>query len=179
VKNAARIESKKDNTTIKTWADATDKTADQTLGNFIDAVGNLRPTEYSSTIKVGDLAPIIEVTYKDKAGGTLGTLAVFKREKVIPPGPDEAIDMAAPPKTETEYFVMSEKTKVPGLVRKDAAQRIEQDVPVIFGDRAAEPTPKITPKPGANPFGNTPLPKPSGSGAPAPSPHGADDGHGH
>ena len=50
---------------------------------------------------------------------------------------------------------MTEKTRVPAVVRKDTAQRAEQDIPTVFSDHPTSIEPK------GNPFGNTPLPPPA------------------
>ena len=164
-KSAVRIKSgDAEEKQIKTWGDADTKKANQPLATFIDNIGNLRPTEYSTSIKVDTLTPLVKLTYKDAGNGTLGTVVLYKLEKagVLPEG--QELDPANPPKGEIEYYVWTEKTHVPAIVRKDTAQRAEQDLPIVFGDVKA-PEPK------------------GGAGAPPPFPppggHGGDDGHGH
>ena len=58
---------------------------------------------------------------------------------------------------------MTEKTRVPALVRKDTAQRSEQDIETVFSGKPAAPT-SVDPK--GNPFGDMP---PGHGGAPSPS----------
>ncbi|MEJ7598731.1 MAG: hypothetical protein WKG01_12555 [Kofleriaceae bacterium] len=156
-KNAKRIETEKDGKKVKTWGDAATAKADATLGTFIDNVNNLRPTEYAPTIKVDALTPVVRLTYRDPAGGSLGTLMLFRREKpgVLPEGAE--LDPANPPKGETEYYIVTERTHVPALVLRDNAERTEQDLPIVFGDK---PPPVKSVDPKGNPFGNQPLPKP-------------------
>lgn len=156
-KNAKRIETEKDGKKVKTWGDAATMKADSTLGTFIDNANNLRPTEYAPDLKVETLTPVVRLTYRDAPGATLGTLTLFRREKagVLPEG--QELDPANPPKGETEYYILTERTHVPALVLKDNAERTEGDVPIVFGDKPA-PVKSIDPK--GNPFGNQPLPKP-------------------
>ena len=153
---------------LKTWGDPTTKKPDQTVANFIDNTNNLRPTEFKPEIKVADLTLILKLTFKDGRGDRLGTLQLFKREKPgeLPPNTD--LDPANPPKGETEYLIITEKTRVPAVVRRDTAQRTEQDIATVFGEHPTE-------LPKGNPFGEgtTPAVNPHGAAPPAPpNPHG-------
>ena len=161
---------------LKTWGDPVTKKPDQTVANFIDNTNNLRPTEFKPEIKVADLTLILKLTYKDGRGDRLGTLQLFKHEKPgeLPPNTD--LDPANPPKGDTEYLILTEKTRVPAVVRRDAAQRTEQDIATVFGEHMTEPpkgnpfTEGTTPaaNPAANPHGGSPPPNPHGGGmAPA------------
>jgi hypothetical protein len=173
---------------VKTWGDPATKKADQTAANFIDNANNLRPTEYLPTLKVADLTPVMKLTYKDERGALLGTLSLFKRDKPGELAEGQELDPANPPKGETEYYIVTEKTRVPAIVRKDTAQRAENDIETVFSGKPAAPTP-VDPK--GNPFGNMPPghgAMPGGHGAPPPpppSPHGdavpvpPADPHGH
>jgi hypothetical protein len=116
----------------KTWADATTKKADQTMANFIDNVDRLRPSQFEPALKVADLKPVVELTYKDGRGRKLATLSLYKREKPgeLPAG--EPVDPTKPPPTLTEFFVVTEKTRVPGQVPKSASERIEQDIATLL-----------------------------------------------
>lgn len=169
---------------VKTWGDSDTKKPNQTLANFIDNANNLKPAEYDSNLKISDLTPVMKLTYKDERGNTLGTLALYRHEKpgTLPEGQD--LDPANPPKGETEYFIVTEKTRVPGLVRKDTAQRAENDIDTVMNSKGTDapaagsgsgsggsiPGKPVEPK--GNPFG--PIPKgaiPSGGGpAHAPPP---------
>jgi len=145
------------NQEVKTWGDPATKKADQTAANFVDNANNLRPTEYASNLKIGDLTPVLKLTYKDERGALLGTLQLFRREKpgTLPEG--QELDPANPPKSETEYYIVTEKTRVPALVRKDTAQRSEQDIETVFSGK--QPEPKSAVDPHGNPFGpNAPKP---------------------
>jgi hypothetical protein len=158
---------------VKTWHDAETGKPNQPLATFIDNVNNLRPTEYAKDLKVDALAPIFRLEYREASGGKLGSLALYKIEKppVIPDGAD--FDPANPPKGEIEYYVVTERTRVPALVRKDPAQKSEDDLPIVFGDKSAPAAPAVKPGPAPNPFGNVPTVRPSGGSGSAANPHGA------
>jgi hypothetical protein len=172
-KTVARIQTGVEGQQVKTWGDPDTKKANQTFANFVDNTNNLKPTEYATTLKASDLAPVLKLTYKDDHGILLGTLTLYKHEKPGQLGPDQELDPANPPKGELEYYIMTEKTRVPALVRKDTAQRTEQDIEDVFSGK--EPPPgagsghSIDPK--GNPFGNGPLP-PTGPGPGGMPPHG-------
>jgi len=155
---------------VKTWGEPDTKKPNQTVANFIDNANNLRPVEYASNLKVSDMKPVLKLTYKEERGATLGTLTLYKYEKPgeLPPG--ATLDPANPPKPETEYYIMTEKTRVPALVRKDTAGRAEQDIDTVF---TAKPEDVKSVEPKGNPFGNQPLPPPNKfnpHGAPPPVP---------
>lgn len=184
-KVVARVTTGSEGQQVKTWGDPRTKKANQTLANFVDNAGNLRPTEYKPQLKVETLTPVVKLAYRDERGGRLGSLTVYKTEKPpeIPEGME--IDPANPPRGETEYYVVTERTRVPGVVRKDTAQRVEQDLTVVFSDNPPAEIKKDVP----NPFGDAPLPpRPApgpgsaagsaaapapGSAAPPTGPHGA------
>ena len=166
-KNVARVQTGGvEGQQIKTWGNPDTKKADQTIANFIDNTNNLRPTEYKPEAKIADLTLVLKLTYKDARANQLGTLQLYKREKAGELAPGTDLDPANPPKGETEYLIMTEKTRVPAVVRRDTAQRTEQDIATVFSDHPMGPDPTT------NPFGNTPLPPPNPHGAPA-NPHGA------
>jgi len=179
-KIAARLTTNVEGSKVKTWADGETKKPHPSLGNFVDQLGNLPPTEYVPSVKVETLTPIVKLTYKDADGKQLGTLTLLKGEKPPVIDPNTEIDPANPPRGETEYYVLTEKSRVPALVRKDSAQQSEQNFPVVMSEQPPENTgSSIEPK--GNPFGNTPLPKPGatppadphGHGTPPANPHGA------
>jgi len=153
---------------VKTWGEPDTKKPNQTVANFIDNANNLRPVEYASNLKPSDMKKVLELTYKEERGATLGTLTLYKYDKPgeLPPG--ATLDPANPPKPTTEYYIMTEKTRVPALVRKDTAQRAEQDIDTVF---TAKPEDVKSPvEPHGNPFGNAPGTPPNGAGF---NPHGA------
>jgi len=129
-----------DGKAVKTWGDADSKKANQTVANYIEAANNLKPTAYQSDVKMTELTPIVAFGYRDAKGGKLGTMTLYRHEKpgVLPDGAE--LDPANPPKGEIEYFVVTEKSRVPGLVKKDAAQRTEQDLEAVFTAKADEET---------------------------------------
>jgi hypothetical protein len=157
-KTTTRVQTGVDGQQVKTWGDPGTKKADQTIANFVDNTNNLRPTEYLPELKVAELTPVLKLTYKDAAGGVLGTLVLYKHEKSGELAPGADLDPANPPKGETEYLIVTEKTRVPAMVRRDTAQRTEQDIVTVFSDHPTTIEPK------SNPFGNAPLP-------PAVNPH--------
>jgi hypothetical protein len=173
-KTAARVTAGEEGKQVKTWGDPQTKKANQTLANFIDNAGNLRPTEYNTTLKPTG-APLVTLTYKDERGATLGTLSLYKHEKPakLPEGTE--LDPANPPKGETEYFIITPRTRVAAIVRKDVGERTEQDIPTAFSDK---PVDSVDPK--GNPFRNPP-PGAVPAGPPAGGhgmPHGGPHGHG-
>jgi len=163
----------------KTWGDPATGTSDQTAANFVDNANNLRPTEYNATLKPADLQIVLRLSYKEERGAPLGTLTLYKREKpgTLPEG--QELDPANPPKGETEYYIVTEKTRVPALVRKDTAQRMEQDIETVFSGKAPEPK---SVDPTGNPFGGRgnipPTPGAPPPGAPGANPHGGIPGMG-
>ncbi|HEY1551622.1 MAG TPA: hypothetical protein VGG28_27535, partial [Kofleriaceae bacterium] len=110
----------------------------QTAANFVDNANNLKPSEYAPNLKPGDMTQVLKLTYKSDNGGTLGTLTLYRYEKAGELPPDTELDPANPPKSTTEYYIVTEKTRVPGLVRTDSAQRMESDVDTVFSGKAAE-----------------------------------------
>ncbi len=144
-KIAVRVQAGEEGKQVKTWGDAVTKKADQTIANFIDNANNLRPTEYSADTKTVGLEPVVTMTYKDERGAILGTLSLYKHTKApTPPAPGQPPDMANPLTPETEYFIVTPRTRVPAIVRKDTAERAEQDVPTVFGDKPAWSTRRAT-----------------------------------
>ena len=138
-KTVVRFDAEQDGTKRKTWADAETKTPNTLAANFVDGVNNLRPTEYATTLKASDMTPVLRLTYKNDKGATLGTLQLLRYEKPGQLAPEQELDPANPPKGETEYYILTEKTRVPGLVRKDTAQRTEGDIENLFSGKT-EPT---------------------------------------
>lgn len=160
-KTVVRVTTGVEGQQVKTWGDSDTKKADQTVANFVDNANNLRPTEFAPDVKIADLTPILKLIYKDSAGRVLSTLQLYKREKPGELAPGADLDPANPPKGETEYLITTEKTRGPAIVRRDTAQRTEQDIVTVFSDHPTSIEPK------GNPFGNAPLPPPSPHGKPA------------
>jgi len=191
-----RIETEQDGTKRKTWADVATKQPNTLAANFIDGVNNLRPTEYNTTVKPSDMQVVMKLTYKSDKGAVLGTLQLLRYEKPGQLAEGQELDPANPPKGETEYYILTEKTRVPGLVRKDTAQRTENDIenvmsgktePVNAGSGAVHSVdPHGNPlglKPGATPPPPIPgagsaAPHAMGSGAGSAAPHAMGSGAG-
>jgi Domain of unknown function (DUF4340) len=159
-KTVIRIETDQDGTKRKSWADSETKTANTLVANFVDGVGNLRPTEYETKVKASDMQTVLKLTYKTDKGAVLGTMALLRYERpgILQEG--QELDPANPPKGETEYYIMTEKTRVPGLVRKDTAQRTENDIENVFSGKT-EPAGAGSGSghavdPHGNPFGGPP-----------------------
>jgi hypothetical protein len=178
-KTVVRMETETDGQKRKTWADADTKKPNQTAANFVDNANNLRPTEYAANLKISDLTPVLKLTYRGANQGQLGTLTLYRYQKPGQLAPDQELDPANPPKGETEYYVVTEKTRVPGLVRRDTAERTENDIETVFsGKPANEGTGSgAAVQPKGNPFGtpgaaaHSPVASP-----PAGQPHGAPPG---
>jgi hypothetical protein len=117
----------------KTWAPSPGSgKADQTLANFVDSIDRLRTSQYEPDLAIADLTPVVAATFQDAQGRTLSTLTIYKREKPGDLPTDGTADPTAPPPTVSEYFLVTEKTRVPGVVAKAAAERIEQDVATLL-----------------------------------------------
>ncbi len=163
----ARIQTGVEGQQVKTWGDPETKKADQTIANFIDNANNLRPTEYKPDVTLASLTQIVKLSFRDEHGKALGWIEVFKRDKPVDPA--VPVNPANPPKPVTEYYLMSEKTRVPALLKKEQAERTDQDVITVFSDHPLELPPKPPGGPHGGNFkpGNGPLPPvPVAPGAP-------------
>ncbi|HEY3807620.1 MAG TPA: DUF4340 domain-containing protein [Kofleriaceae bacterium] len=179
-KTVARIEAESDGKKQKTWGDADTKTPNQTAANFVDNANNLKPSEYDAKLKPSDMTQVLKLTYKSDNGGNLGTLTLYKFDKPGELPPDaESFDPANPPKGETQYYIVTEKTHIPGLVRKDSAQRMENDIDTVFSGKAegsagsGAGSAHSAVAPHGNPFGKGPLPKIGSAAPPVPVAPGA------
>lgn len=133
---------------VKSWGDADMGTGDVTLANFVDKINNLHPTEYASSLDTKSLQTVLRLTYKDEKGAQLGTLTLFKHLAMGDLAPGEELDPAAPPKGKTEYYILTERMRVPGLVPTANAEPVESDIPLVFGEHPTEaPAPKTPPAP--------------------------------
>jgi hypothetical protein len=111
---------------IETWGQGT--TADTTAANFIDKIEKLRPSSFDPKVDLASLEPVAVLTYKDAKGKQLGTLKLLRRQKAVTPNPDGSI----PPRQAFEYFLWTERTRVPAPVPPIQAERVELDVPTLF-----------------------------------------------
>jgi hypothetical protein len=116
---------------VKTWGDPATGKPDQTLANFVDNADKLKPTKYEATLDPKSMTEVVVLTYQDAKGATLGTATLYKREKPPEIGGDPT---KPPPPPVTEYYVVTEKTRVPGLVPKSAGDRIDQDIATVFAE---------------------------------------------
>ena len=119
---------------IETWGKGA--VADQTAANFIDKVEKVRPTKFDAKVDVATLTPLVALTYRDGKGKQLGTIKLFKRDRpaalaTVPADPD-----AGP----VEYFMMTERTRVPARVPALTADRVEQDLATVFPSDAVPGT---------------------------------------
>jgi hypothetical protein len=130
---------------VKVWGDGDTGKGDQTLANFVDKINNLHPTEYASTLDAKSLQVVLRLIYKDDKGAQLGTLVLYKHLAMGDLAPGEELDPAAPPKGKTEYYILTERMRVPGLVPTANAEPVETDVPLVFSaDHPTEaPAPKV------------------------------------
>ncbi|MEP6863158.1 MAG: DUF4340 domain-containing protein [Deltaproteobacteria bacterium] len=178
-KSFMRTETEQEGTKRKTWADVQTKTANSLAANFIDGVNNLRPTEYNTTVKPSDMQSVMKLTYKSDKGAVLGTLQLLRYEKPGQLAEGQELDPANPPKGETEYYILTEKTRVPGLVRKDTAQRTENDIENVFSGKTEPEGAGSGSAHSIDPHGNplglkpgaTPTPTVPGAGSAAMAPH--------
>jgi hypothetical protein len=124
---------------IKTWGDARSGKADQTAANFLSKVEtSLRPVKYDPELDAASLTRLVAMTYKDARGKVLDTLTVYKRETTEepppPPPPAEGEEAAPPPPptSVTEYYIVSQRTRVPAQVNKAAGDQVEQNIQTVF-----------------------------------------------
>lgn len=120
---------------IETWGEGT--TADTTAANFIDKVEKLKPSSFDAKLDAKTLGEVVTLTYRDAHGKVLGTVAVRKQEKpgeAPPPPPvaDPAAPPPPPPALVVEYYLVTERTRVPALLPKVAAERIVPDIATLF-----------------------------------------------
>jgi hypothetical protein len=160
---------------VKAWGDPDTKKGNQIAGNFIDNTNNLRPTEYLSDVKVSDGTLVAKLIYKGEHGHSPGTLSLYRWVKPGELAPGQELDPANPPPGSVEYFIMTEKTRVPGLVVKATGERAAQDLELVLSDKpppepagsgagSAGSGAKSSITPHGNPFGKGPLP-PTGTGS--------------
>lgn len=123
---------------IETWGEG--NTADTAAANFIDKIEKLKPTSYEAKVDPKTLTNIVTLTYKDGGGKVLGTMQVLKIEKPgeAPPPPPPPSDPNAPvpppPVVQpvVDYYLITERTRVPAVLPKVAAERIAPDIETVF-----------------------------------------------
>jgi hypothetical protein len=112
----------------KTWGDPATGKPDQTLANFVDNLDRLKPTKYEAGLDPATMTEVVKISYQDASGAGLGTMRLLKREKP----PEATPPPGTPPGPVIEYYVLTEKTRVPGLVPKSMAERVDNDIATVF-----------------------------------------------
>ncbi|HEY8147181.1 MAG TPA: hypothetical protein VIG06_31080 [Kofleriaceae bacterium] len=148
--------------------------ADLSLSNFLSQVDRLKPTEYDPAVTEASLEKVLTVKYRAGGDKVLGQFELYKKNLVTPEiKPDTPDGEDKKPDDKVEYYVKTELTRIPGKVSRMAAERVEQDIPQLFGggeikDETRVPVGPSKPRPGG--------PVPGRSGSPAPGgaapPHG-------
>jgi hypothetical protein len=160
---------------IETWGEG--QTADTAAANFIDKVEKLKPTSYEAKVDPKTLTKIVTLTYRDAGGKVLGTMQVLKSEKPgepppapPPPKPGEAAPPPpAPPAPVVEYYLLTERTRVPALLPKVAAERIAPDIETVLPSAAAPAKPAQSGG-ASTPAPSTPAPTPASPAPTTPAP---------
>lgn len=118
--------------TTKTWIDAATGAPDQTAANFISSIDRLRPSKYRPDVDLGSDAALVTLTYADKGGQPLGTVAFYARQLASSPPTDVAAAPASQAPTTTEYFLVTARARAPGLLDGSMASRVEADLATVF-----------------------------------------------
>lgn len=157
--------------------------ADLSLSNFLSQVDRLKPTEYDPAVTEASLEKVLTVKYRGGGDKVLGQFELFKKNVVTPEikpdtpdGDDKKSDDA-----KVEYYVKTELTRIPGKVSRMAAERVEQDIPQLFGggeikDETKVPVGPSKPRPGGPVPGRPGSPGPGGMKPPGVGPGGAAPG---
>jgi hypothetical protein len=99
------------------WADEGAKeTADETIGNWMSKVDRLRPTEYVLTAP-DPRETVVRIEYAGPGGTALGHLEIVRG-----PTGDSG---------KSQYFVVTERTRLHGKVTGSVGEQVEQDVASI------------------------------------------------
>jgi hypothetical protein len=117
--------------TTKTWNDSTTGKPDTQLANFIDNLDRLRPRKFDPSLNVAAMTKVVAITYKDSKAAVLGTMILYSYEK--PPATPAGDNPVKPPGPVVEYYIMTEKTRVPALVDSLSGDRIKGDIASVFG----------------------------------------------
>ena len=117
------------------WADA--KTPDQSdlsFANFLSQIERLRPLEYDPKLDASSMTKVLTIRYHDKSGKVIGTFELYKKAPQVTPelAPSDA------GKSQTEYYVHTELTRVLGKVSAMAADRVADDLPQLFDEAAKD-----------------------------------------
>jgi hypothetical protein len=147
--------------------------ADLSISNFLSQVDRLKPTEYDPAIDESSLEKVLTIKYRSSGGKVIGQFELFKKTQVTPeikPPEGESKDKAADSKV--EYYVKTDLTRIPGKASKMAAERVEQDIPQLFGGGEIKDEGQRLPGGPGGPGGHGGMPRPPG-GKLAPKPGGA------
>lgn len=128
-RNALKVKTSIEGTQAKVWGDAKTQKPDQTLGNFVDNAGALRPTEYKADVAVATLTPVVAVSYRDESGAVLGAMTLYKRPAAATAAPAPGSNAST---ATWEYFLVTPKTRVPGVIAAAMAEKIENDLTTVF-----------------------------------------------
>jgi hypothetical protein len=122
-----RTKGEKDGREVIHWADKADAMENnQTVGNFLDRLGKLKPVEYDTERPVSDLIQVCTVRFFNKHGKELGHTEFYR----LPPDKQEPDSSG---KRQTHYYVSTERTHSLGKTSRLAAERVDQDAVQIFG----------------------------------------------
>ncbi|MBK9072959.1 MAG: DUF4340 domain-containing protein [Myxococcales bacterium] len=118
--------------TTKTWIDSATGAPDQTAANFISSIDRLRPSKYRPDVDLGSDAALVTLTYADKAGQPLGSVAFHAKQVAGSPPAEAAAAPASPAPTTTEYYLVTARARAPGLLDGSMASRVEADLATVF-----------------------------------------------
>jgi hypothetical protein len=103
----------------KFWSDPADKEkADETVGNWMQKVANLRVNEFAEKLPEGKTV-VLRIDY-DGASGNLGYIELVK----TPPSEGSTV--------KAEYWISTEHTHLPGKLLPSAGEQVEQDLGSIL-----------------------------------------------
>jgi hypothetical protein len=149
------------------WADKQKPgEADMTFANFLSQVERLKPVDYDPSLDVAKLTKILTLRYRKAGGNVMGTFELYRKGAAVTP--EVAPSEESKSQNQTEFYVKTELTRVPGKVSRMAAERVAEDVPQLFGAPPKEGG-KGQKKPGGAP------PDQAGKPATGKAPTGADN----
>ncbi len=99
----------------KFWSDPSDKEkADETVGNWMQKISNLRVNEYVENVPAGKTV-VVRIDY-DGPSGNLGYVELSKTPSTETSGP------------KGDYWIVTEHTHLPGKLLASAGEQVEQDL---------------------------------------------------
>ena len=141
VEDRVRVETGGEGQQVKTWGDAETKKAEpdaRELHRQRRTTSGRPSTHRTLKLERHDAGREAHVQGATRAPRS-ARCTLYKHEKPGELAEGQELDPANPPKGETEYYILTEKTRVPGLVRKDTAQRTENDIQTVFSGKT-DPT---------------------------------------